>query len=55
MGKKKRPAKASKLDTLEKIRGSGLQDVEGDGYDLLNAVRALKGKPPLKPLRSRSR
>jgi hypothetical protein len=55
MGKKKRPAKASKLDTLEKVRRSGLQDIDGDGGDLVNAVRALKGKPPLKPLRSRSR
>jgi hypothetical protein len=55
MGKKKRPAKASKLDTLEKVRRSGLQDIEGDTLDLVNAVRALKGKPPLKPLRSRSR
>jgi hypothetical protein len=55
MGKKKRPANASKLDTLEKVRRSGLQDIEGDTLDLANAVRALKGKPPLKPLRSRSR
>jgi hypothetical protein len=55
MGKKKRLTKATKLDTLEKVRRSGLQDVDGDGYDLVNAVRALKGKPPLKPLRTRSR
>ncbi|MEZ0230469.1 MAG: hypothetical protein ACAI25_17740 [Planctomycetota bacterium] len=44
-----------KLDTLEKIEKSGLQDREGDTLDLANAVRTLKGKPPLKPARARAR
>jgi len=46
---------AGSISRSKRSPRSGLQDKEGDGYDIVNAVRALKGKPPLKPLRFRSR